>query len=237
MNMSPRPSPSPAAPQAAVAAPPVGGRGRRARERALRRAEVLASARQLFAKKGFQRTTMLQIAAASELALGTLYQVFASKEAILASLLEDYVDALIGRGRRVLAEPGGARTRLERVVRTQMEFSRENVDVLRFYLHGWTGYEFSVRQRFGDRIDTKYEEYLDLLAGVVRDGTRQGEFAAVPPRRLAIALAGMIHGLIRRWLREKTLDLLAEGDAMVEIVVDGIARHGKNGGPRPRGGR
>src|SRR5438552_3796056 len=175
MNVSPKSSLSTTPPPVAVAPTPVGGRGRRARERALRRAEVLASARQLFAKKGFQRTTMLQIAAASELALGTLYQVFASKEAILASLLEDYIDVLIDRGRRVLAEPGAARTRLERVVRTQMEFSRENVDVLRFYLHGWTGYEFNVRQRFGDRIDTKYEEYLDLLAGVVRDGARQGE--------------------------------------------------------------
>src|SRR2546428_10565660 len=85
MNVSSKPSVS-TAPALAVATPPVGGRGRRARERALRRAEVLASARQLFAKRGFQRTTMLQIAAASELALGTLYQVFASKEAILASL-------------------------------------------------------------------------------------------------------------------------------------------------------
>jgi len=49
---------------------------------------------------------------------------------------------------------------------------------------------------------------------------------AGPPRRLAVTLAGMIHALVRRWLREKDLDLLAEGDAVVEVLLQGVARRG-----------
>jgi TetR/AcrR family fatty acid metabolism transcriptional regulator len=206
--------------------------GRKARERALRRTEVLAAARRLFARKGYQRTTMVEIAGAAELALGTLYQLFPSKEAILAGLLERYVDLLIARVRDAIGDIDDPRLRLHRVVRTQLAFSRDNADVLRFYLTGWTGYEFAVRQRFGERIDTKYEQYLALLAGVFRRGVREGAFAAQPPRRLAVALAGMIHALIRRWLREKRLNLMAEGEALVAVVLDGVTRAPRNGTTR-----
>src|SRR5712691_13023227 len=148
--------------------------GRRARERAVRRAEVLETTRRLFARQGYQRTTMVQVAAASEVALGTLYQIFPSKEAMLCSLLEDYIDRLIDRVRQAASGADGAREQLPRVVRTQLAFSLQNSDVLRFYLSGWTGYEFTVRQRFGDRIDRKYEEYLRVLETVFRRGARDG---------------------------------------------------------------
>lgn len=190
---------------------------------------MLQAARRLFARKGYQRTTMVEIAAASELALGTLYQLFPSKEAILCSLLEEYVDVLITRVRDAIAGTTAGRTQLEHVVRTQLAFSQENADVLRFYLSGWTGYEFEVRQRFGERIDSKYEQYLGLLTAVFRRGGRSGEFVSGPPRRLAVALAGMIHALIRRWLREKTLNLEAEGEAILGLLLDGITRPGRDG--------
>lgn len=202
--------------------------GRKARERTLRRTEVLAAARRLFARKGYRRTTMVEIAGAAELALGTLYQLFPSKEAILYGILEQYIDVLITRVRDAIAGTDDPRLQVERIVRTQLAFGQDNADVLRLYLSGWTGYEFAVRQRFGERIDTKYEQYLALLVTVFRRGARDGVFVPGPPRRLAVALAGMIHALIRRWLREKTLNLLAEGEALVGVVLHGVTRAPRN---------
>jgi TetR/AcrR family transcriptional repressor of uid operon len=60
---------------------------------------VLAAARRLYARKGYQQTAMVEIARASELAVGTVYQLFPSKEAILRSLLEGRMDELIARVR------------------------------------------------------------------------------------------------------------------------------------------
>jgi AcrR family transcriptional regulator len=210
---------------------PVPVPGRKARERATRQTEVIAAARGLFARRGYQRSTMLQIAAASELALGTLYQLFASKEAILYSMLETFIDGVIARVRAEMARPGDAASQLSRIVRAQLDFSKDNADVLHFYLSGWTGYDLGVRQRFGERIDAKYEQYLDALTQVFRRGMREDVFALAPPRRLAIALAGMIHALIRRWLRERALNLPTEGDALVQVLLRGVRRGGdRNGG-------
>ena len=46
--------------------------------------------------------------------------------------------------------------------------------------------------------------------------------AARPPRRLAVTLAGLIHAVIRRGLRERRLDLMAEGDALLDILLHGV---------------
>jgi AcrR family transcriptional regulator len=187
---------------------------------------VLDTTRRLFARKGYQRTTMVEVAAASEVALGTLYQIFPSKEAMLCSLLEDYVDQLLERVRQATDEAGDAREQLRRAIRTQLTFSQQNADVLRLYLSGWTGYDFTVRQHFGERIDDKYEEYLKVLETLFRRGARDGVFVSGPPRRLALVLAGTIHALVRRWLREKSLDLVAEGEALAELLLHGVVRNG-----------
>ena len=206
--------------------------GRKARERAQRRGEVVAAARRLFARKGYARSTMVEIAAAGEVALGTLYQLFPSKEAILCRLLEEYIDGLTARVRDAVASVSDPREQLRRIVEAQLAFSQENADVLRLYLSGWIGYEFTVRQQFGERIDDKYEEYLRLVGGVFSRGGRTGAFASEPPRRLAVALGGMIHALIRRWLRERGLDLEAEGRALLRVVVDGVGRPRREAGAR-----
>jgi AcrR family transcriptional regulator len=236
MNMNTSRRPRRRTPRAAIftVARSQGGRyaGRKARERAVRGAGVVSAARRLFARKGYQRSTMVEIAAAAELALGTLYQLFPSKEAILCRLLEEYMDGLIARVRDAIGATSDARLQLESVVRTQLAFSQDNADVLRLYLSGWIGYEFTVRQQFGERIDTKYEEYLSLVAGVFRRGSRSGVFVLAPPRRLAIALAGVIHALIRRWLRERTLNVMLEGNALLPLILHGVTPRGRDGGGR-----
>jgi AcrR family transcriptional regulator len=194
---------------------------RKARERARRCADVLAAARRLYSRKGFQRTPMTEIARASELAVGTLYHLFPSKEAILRTLLEERVDVLIARVREASQEPGDVEAQVTRIVRAHLGFARENADVLRLYLSGWIGYDFTVRQRFGERIDARYDRYLALLAGVFERGIKSGHVGARSPRRLAVVLAGMVHAVIRRWLRERTLDLDAEADALVDLFCRG----------------
>ena len=49
---------------------------------------------------------------------------------------------------------------------------------------------------------------------------------------MAVALAGMIHALIRRWLRERNLDLTLEGDALLRVVLNGVVKRGRQGTAR-----
>jgi AcrR family transcriptional regulator len=168
----------------------------------------------------------VEIARASELAVGTLYQLFPSKEAILRGLLEERMDDLIARVRAAVDGERDVREQLRRVVETHLTFARENADILRLYLSGWIGYDTRTRQRFGDRIDARYDRYLAVLTAVFKRGVETGAVAPRPPRRLAVSLAGLIHAVIRRGLRERRLDLTAEGHALLDILLHGVLAEG-----------
>src|ERR1700728_896339 len=61
------------------------------RERGKQRVAALSDAgAELFAEKGYEATTMTEIAARAGAAIGSLYQFFPSKEALAEALLADY---------------------------------------------------------------------------------------------------------------------------------------------------
>jgi AcrR family transcriptional regulator len=66
------------------------------------RAAVLAAAALQFERKGFEQTTMADIARQAGLAVGSLYKLFPSKQALYRTLLERHAAAL-------LAHPAGSR--------------------------------------------------------------------------------------------------------------------------------
>lgn len=61
---------------------------RNTRRKAMTRAKLLAAARRLFASQGFEPTTIRDIAAEADIALGSFYNYFQTKEEVLAALLD-----------------------------------------------------------------------------------------------------------------------------------------------------
>lgn len=58
--------------------------------------QILDVATNLFAEKGFERTTTNEIAARAGMSIGSLYQYFRNKQAIVVALMDRYVDAVRG---------------------------------------------------------------------------------------------------------------------------------------------
>lgn len=63
--------------------------GKRAKSKAANRAAILAAGRRVFARIGFEATTVRDIIRETELAAGTFYNYFKSKEAVFAAIAED----------------------------------------------------------------------------------------------------------------------------------------------------
>ena len=69
---------------------------RNERRKALTRAKLLAGARHLFASQGFEQTTIRDIAAEADIALGGFYNYFPTKDDVLAALLEEALADQLG---------------------------------------------------------------------------------------------------------------------------------------------
>ncbi|MGC1397403.1 TetR/AcrR family transcriptional regulator [Candidatus Binatus sp.] len=85
----------------AVQQPP-GLRHRQKRERERR---IVKAAERLFAKKGFAEVAMEDVAARAGLAVGTIYNYFPSKSALLLAIVRRESESLLARGRKILDDP------------------------------------------------------------------------------------------------------------------------------------
>jgi len=98
---------------------------RRVRERAELRTRILAAARELFARQGFEAVTLRKVAAAIEYAPAAIYGHFADKEALVRELCLSDFDALAREFAR-LAEVPDPLQRIARAGRTFVRFAAEN---------------------------------------------------------------------------------------------------------------
>jgi AcrR family transcriptional regulator len=91
----------------ATTPPAVGTGSRRERTKAHNRAAILAAAREVFGRLGYEAATVRDVIRQTELASGTFYNYFPDKEAVLRALVEE--DAADLRA-RLHAARAGART-------------------------------------------------------------------------------------------------------------------------------
>lgn len=83
------------------------------RSQAARRERVIAAALELGSKGGYDAVQMRDVAATANVALGTIYRYFSSKDHLLAEALVEWVRDL---SRRVHAKPPRGRTLAARVI-------------------------------------------------------------------------------------------------------------------------
>ena len=79
--------------------------GRRERQKQDRERRILAAARRLFDRKGYDATSMENVAARAGLAVGTLYNYFPSKEELLFAISRADTEPLLRIGEAILADP------------------------------------------------------------------------------------------------------------------------------------
>jgi AcrR family transcriptional regulator len=95
---------------------------RRERERQTRRQEIIAAARTVFARKGFNDATLDDVAELAEFGKGTLYNYFESKEALFASVLQDAFDRVMKIAAEALKPGEPFEKRIETFVRGELGF-------------------------------------------------------------------------------------------------------------------
>jgi len=148
-------------------------------------------ARQLFAKKGVENTTMNDIAEASQRGRRTLYTYFSSKNDIYKAVIESELDVLYGKLEEVIRRNMPADEKLILLAFTRLSAIKEVVTrngTLRadFFRDIWT--VENVRKEF----DKKEIHYLETI---IQDGCEKGIFQLNDVRQTAEILHYAFKGL------------------------------------------
>jgi AcrR family transcriptional regulator len=93
--------------------------------------KILDAALELFRTRGFEATTMREVAAKAGVATGAAYYYFPSKDAIVMAFYQRTFDAMQPKIRRVLESPGSLEARMRALFRVKIEHFGPNRAVLR----------------------------------------------------------------------------------------------------------
>lgn len=183
----------------------------------LRRRDIVSKAAALFDEVGYANTSMDAIARATELAKPTLYHYFRSKDQILSSIHEEFIDLLIAEHEAHVADglsPSEAIFEHIADILSLMDTHHGHVRV--FFEHFR---ELPVSRRA--EISDKRSAYFNFVGQLVRDGIASGEFRNLNPTITTMAIFGMANwtyqwydpsgSLASRTIAEHFWDLLRDG--------------------------
>jgi AcrR family transcriptional regulator len=151
----------------------MGTQERRRREAENRRQEILNAARKVFFESGYGGASMPRIAEEAELAPGTLYLYFPSKEALYVELLLDGYDILLERLKAAAKRPDSPAALAGRLVDVFLKFAKthpEYYDIIFFLVHrersgGWEG---TFPAEVVNRARAKEAQCKEIVAGVLQ---------------------------------------------------------------------
>ena len=162
------------------------------------REKFIEVARQLFARKGVENTTMNDIASASEKGRRTIYTYFKSKREIFNAVIASETDQLLERLKAIIALNVSPREKLKKYIECRFDTINEIVSrngSLR------AGFFRDVR-----KVDRARKLITDketaLLQEILAEGVTQGEFSIVNLKHAALVITHTIHGLDVPYIRD-----------------------------------
>ncbi len=185
--------------------------------------EILNSAGAVFARLGFYRATISQIASQAGVADGTIYLYFKNKEDILYQFISYKTDTVFDSMRRAVQEADNAEGKLRNLIRCHLaEFQKDRNMAVIFQS------EVRYRRDIEPQIKDISKMYLDLLSEIIEQGQiegemRQGLFVGLAKR----FILGAVEGVINTWVAsEAKYDLVSMADPLVDLYLNGLRGSG-----------
>ncbi len=147
--------------------------------RAGRRAELLATAAEVFASRGYAATTVREVADAAGILGGSLYYHFDSKEAMADEILSTFLDDMWAAYERVLGAGLNARDTLEAIVVESFRSIDRHRPAVVIYQNESKHLATSERFRYLNESRRRFQEmWLNLLERGVREGAFRADLDA-----------------------------------------------------------
>ena len=198
--------------------PLVGGlRQKRELHKSARRDAILAAARKVFARKGYEGATMADIAREAGVAAGTVYLYYASKTDLFAELnaqLYRVINQAMADAKAPPDVEGGTRARISAV----FQACSKHRDLLRLvFLNP------DPRTEVAKRLKTADEQRLRPLTNLLAAGIASGAVRQTDPAVLSRLVNGVvIVGLHQCFVQSDGSDVDTYEDIVSQMVIGGL---------------
>jgi len=184
---------------------------------------ILEAAVKVFAKQGFHKSTIAQIAREAGVADGTIYLYFKNKDDILVQFFEFKTKQVFDRFQEIVSKGDNAIEKLSQLIRSHLqEFERDrNMAMV---------YQSETRRNsplVKEQIKQMSKMYLDIVAEIVEQGQVEGcfrnDFYLGLVKRYIL---GAVEEVINTWIGSGgKYDLVAMADPLVDLLIRGIGKY------------
>ena len=179
-----------------------------------RRAEILDAARSVFARKGFARGIIDEIADEAGIAKGTVYLYFHSKKEIYKAVLDHDMAYLKKSTLQRIEEARGLKEKIRAFMLVRLENAEGRKEFFQIMDSETASLAFT-RSQYRDWL----REPVKYLAAAIEDASRRGEIRAVPAERVAWIVADMTRGTIqRRLMGQNNVTPAADAEFLLDFV-------------------
>lgn len=194
---------------------------RRIRDPNLKRRKIFDAALRVFAERGFHNTTMDDIAQTSEVAKGTLYRYFSSKDDLLEQLLRATSRELVSRFSAAFGNDKDILEQIEAFIRSWLAFIEENHILYRLVqvegLSAPAGRQTMIYEYLLDDFPMVKERFATLNES---NALKTPNFHTV-----AYGVLGFIDGVARKWYRSgMSYPLQDDLPVILEVLFNGFVR-------------
>ena len=181
--------------------------------------DVLSNAARLFREKGFERTSLKEIAEACNMLPGSLYYRYNSKEALLVELMRRGVDLVTAEVESAYASSDDPVERLRLCINAHLRALLVDSDAVYVLLFEWRALGPEAREEIIELRD----QYESLWAGILETMIAQGVVRKnIDGRLLRLIGLGALNWVATWFDPNGAQSLDAIGDLIWQIAMEGV---------------
>ncbi|MBT8386898.1 MAG: TetR/AcrR family transcriptional regulator [Ignavibacteria bacterium] len=202
---------------------------RKERERLIRKQEIIDASVKLFAGKGFNNTTLDDIAALSEFGKGTIYNYFSSKEEIYSEIVEDVSKNL----KQIINKADKATVSASDFVKTYTSslfyYCLSNMEAFKLFVREIVPFTTDLFVLNREKIVRRHNSHRNILIKRFSEGIKQNEFRGSDPDKTVSLYQHLVFPYILYLIEcpKKDLNEESEIDFVLDVFFKGILLNNK----------
>ena len=152
---------------------------------------VIQAAKSIFARYGFKKTTMDEIAKATHLAKSSIYHYFRSKEEIFEAILEQEMQTLMADVRQAVMAENSPPEKLRAFFRSRLHAIQNATNFYSVFID-----EYFEHYTYIEGLRKSFDaQEMKFVAGILEDGINAGVFAIDKIEAIIVAIRAALRGI------------------------------------------
>ena len=189
-----------------------------------KRTEIMLAALSLFGQKGFDRTTVDEIASQANVGKGTVYLYFDNKDQIILAILEGGLTKLYNLFTEISEIPDYLQ-QIRAIIFNHLHFVEEHKEFYRLFIKEGYNLRFLKGEIANKTILAKHTQVHQSLRDIFKRGIDWGHLRDGDPDDYAIMMAGILNNHAFHWImRQPDYPLTSKTDIIFNILLSGIVK-------------